>query len=108
MGSWMQESSLSPYAQEPPPGTGLGLAQWSYERRYKLPAFTYNHATDIRNQVNLFVQELSSDERTARDLLDSATDVSSAMDAMDKYERQGIGGKRRQYANEFYEELKSA
>ena len=26
LGCWMQESSLNPYAEEPPPGTGLGLA----------------------------------------------------------------------------------
>lgn len=107
MGTWMQESSLNPYAAEPSPGTGLGLAQWSYDRRSLLPPFTGNRATDIRNQVDLFVQELGHTERNAGTKLFNAQDLVSAMHAMDLYERQGIDGSRTQYAQEFYDELKS-
>jgi hypothetical protein len=105
LGCVQQESSFNPRAQEGPPPKGLGLFQWSFDRRKKVPAFTNSVATDIHNQVNLFVQELNGSEEAAGDTLRSATTLAEAMQGMKEYERFGIEGNRGKFAKQILEEL---
>jgi len=105
LGTVQQESSFNPRAEEGPPPKGLGLFQWSSDRREKVPTFTSSIATDIKNQVNLFIQELNGSESKAGKQLRSATTLDQAMDAMDLFERQGIDGKRRQFSRDILKEL---
>jgi hypothetical protein len=107
LGCWQQESSFNPYAQEPSPGTGLGLAQWSGSRRGKVPAFTHDVATDIRNQVKLFVDELNTTETRAGNTLRSATTLAEAMEGMKQFERFGIAGRRQEFAEQILNELQN-
>jgi len=107
LGCWQQESSFNPYAKEGPPPKGLGLAQWSGSRRGKVPAFTHNVATDIHNQVNLFVEELNTTEKKAGNTLRSATTLAQAMQGMKEFERYGIAGKRQEYAEQILNELQN-
>ncbi|MEA5537001.1 phage tail tip lysozyme [Crocosphaera sp. XPORK-15E] len=105
LGCVQQESSFNPRAQEGPPPKGLGLFQWSFDRRNKVPAFTNSVATDIHNQVNLFVQELNGSESKAGSILRNAKNLDQAMQGMKEYERFGIEGKRRQYAEQILKDL---
>ena len=105
LGTVQQEASCNPRAEEGPFPKGLGLFQWSSDRRKKVPAFTSSIATDIKNQVNLFIQELNGSESKAGKQLRSATTLDQAMDAMDLFERQGINGKRRQFSRDILKEL---
>lgn len=103
-GSIKQESSFSPSIQEQG-GTGLGLFQWSYDRRKKVPALTGDFRTDARNQINLFEQELSGPEKKAGDMLRGATDLKSAAAAMKQFERYGVAGNRYNYMNDYLKKL---
>jgi len=105
LGCVQQESSFNPRAQEGPPPKGLGLFQWSFDRRNKVPAFTNSIATDIHNQVNLFVQELNTTEKKAGNELRSATTLDQAMQGMKDYERFGIAGNREKFAKQILFEL---
>jgi len=106
LGCWQQESSFNPYAKEPPPGTGLGLAQWSFGRRNKVPPFTGNVETDIKNQVALFFDELEGTEKKAGNALKTATTLNQAIYAMKLYERYGIAGNRELYARQIWDKLR--
>ncbi|GBF78619.1 phage tail tip lysozyme [Aphanothece sacrum] len=105
LGCVQQESSFDPSIQEGPPPKGLGLFQWSFDRRNKVPALTNNDATDIHNQVNLFVHELETTEKEAGKILRSATTLEQAMKGMDKFERPGVEGNRRKFAQQILNEL---
>lgn len=105
MGAMQQESSFNPYAQEGPAPKGLGLFQWSFERRKKVPTFTNNVTTDIRNQIQLFVNELNTTEKVAGRTLRSATTLAQAMLGMKQYERYGIAGRREEYARKILDQL---
>lgn len=104
MGSVAQESSFDPGIQEKG-GTGLGLFQWSYDRRKKVPALTGDFYKDARNQINLFEEELSGSEKQAGQMLRSATDLSSAAAAMKQFERYGVAGNRYKYMDEYAQRL---
>ena len=105
LGCWQQESSFNPRAEEGPPPKGLVLAQWSFDRRKLVPAFTNSVATDIHNQVDLFVQELNTTEKKAGQILRSATTLAQAMQGMKEYERFGIAGNREKFAKQILKEL---
>lgn len=105
LGSIKQESTFNPGAQEQG-GTGLGLFQWSYDRRKKVPGLTGDFKTDARNQLNLFEQELSGPEKKAGEMLRSATDLGGAAAAMKQFERYGVAGGRYQYMNDYLSKLK--
>lgn len=104
MGSVAHESSFNPSIQEKG-GTGLGLFQWSYDRRKKVPALTGDFYQDARNQINLFEQELSGSEKQAGEMLRSAKDLPSAAAAMKQFERYGVAGNRYKYMDEYAKRL---
>lgn len=62
-------------------------------------------ATDIHNQVNLFVQELNTTEKKAGQILRSAITLAQAMQGMKEYERFGIAGNREKFAKQILKEL---
>lgn len=109
LGSIRQEAgpNFSPYAEENPgKAGGIGLFQWTDPpRRNKVPKFTHNVATDIRNQVDFFIQELETTEKQAGRELRNAKDLKAAMKAMKDYERFSVAGPRDQYAQEILNEL---
>ncbi|MEB3191494.1 MAG: phage tail tip lysozyme [Snowella sp.] len=109
LGSIRQEagSKFSPYSEEHPGHAGgIGLFQWTDSaRRNKVPKFTHDVATDIRNQVEFFVHELETTEKKAGHELRNAKDLKAAMNAMKDYERFGVAGPRDQYAQEILNEL---
>lgn len=106
LGSIQQESSFNPYAKEQgPPYQGIGLFQWSYDRKKGVPNFTGNVKTDIINQLKHFEHELKTTERRAGVILKNSIDLKGAMSGMKSYERYGIAGKRYIYANRIYQQL---
>lgn len=100
MGSARQESSLNPAAREKG-GTGLGLFQWSYNRRKDVPALTGNFQTDARRQLDLFMKELTTTEQEAGNRLKNATTLEQAAAAMKKYERYGVPGDRYKFMEDY-------
>jgi hypothetical protein len=106
LGCVQQESSFNPHAKEQgPPRQGLGLFQWSFDRKKGMPPITNNVATDIRNQVNYFIHELETTEKKAENTLRSATTLPQAMQGMKEYERFGIAGNREKFAQQILKEL---
>jgi tape measure domain-containing protein len=105
MGSLAQESSFNPYAKEPSPGTGLGLFQWSFDRRNKVPAFTGNVGTDINRQLDLFEKELSGPEARAGRTLRGASTLPQAALGMKQFERYGIAGNRYKYMDQYMSKI---
>jgi hypothetical protein len=101
MGSVRQESTFNPYAQEKG-GTGRGLFQWSFGRAAKVPAFTGDYVTDIKNQIDLFEQELRTSEKKAGEMLARATTLDQAAAAMKQFERYGVAGKRYDYMRDYF------
>lgn len=104
LGSIMQESSLNPYAQEKG-GTGLGLFQWSYDRRKQVPGFTGDFYADARKQLDLFERELGGPEQKAGTMLKGAQTLDQAAAAMKQFERYGVAGNRYKYMNEYLSKL---
>ena len=104
MGSIRQESGFNPYAKEQD-GTGLGLFQWSFGRRNKVPGFTGNWQQDITNQLDLFQRELNSTEAKAGQMLMSATTLQGAAAGMKQFERYGVAGRRYDYMQDYYKKF---
>lgn len=104
-GSIRQESTFDPGIKEQG-GTGLGLFQWSHDRRAKVPALTGDFKTDARNQLNLFEQELQGPEKKAGEMLKGAKDLGGAAAAMKQFERYGVAGSRYDYMRKYYEDIK--
>lgn len=106
MGSARQESSLDPSRRERG-GTGLGLFQWSYDRRKDVPALTGNFQTDARKQLDLFQKELATSERVAGAMLKSATTLQDAAAAMKQFERYGVPGNRYNYMEDYQRRIQT-
>ena len=104
-GSIRQESTFDPGIKEQG-GTGLGLFQWSHDRRGKVPALTGDFRSDARNQLNLFEQELQGPEKKAGEMLKGAKDLQGAAAAMKQFERYGEAGSRYDYMRKYYDDLK--
>lgn len=105
MGSIQQESSFNPWAREAG-GTGLGLFQWSYDRRKKVPQATGDFYKDAKAQLNLFEQELAGPESKAGQMLRSARNLDEAGLAMKQFERYGVAGSRDEYMRNYYNKLR--
>ena len=106
MGSARQESGLDPSRRERG-GTGLGLFQWSYDRRKDVPALTGNFQTDARRQLDLFQKELATSERVAGAMLKSATTLQDAAAAMKQFERYGVPGNRYNYMEDYQRRMQT-
>lgn len=121
LGCWQQESTLNPSAQEPATttsGHGIGLGQWSRDRlrgggwgpgrRQKLIDYATSKGkgwNDQNTQLDFFMNELSSSESTAGNMIKSATTLDAALRGMGKYERFGVAGARAGYAQDWLKRI---
>lgn len=109
MGSWQQESTLSPTSLN---GIGAyGLGQWLGPRRQGLIDYANQRGLDYRStstQVGFFEHELNTTETRAGNALKSSTTLDQAMRAMNSYERFGKNetGQRYNYMNQHYANIK--
>lgn len=118
LGTFKQEStyqgkSFNPYAVEIG-GTGLGIMQWSHDRRSRVPKFTGDWKQDTTNQLDLFFDELERggkyDDTMAIQAkvlqrLRTAKTTEEGMAAMKDFVRYGVAGSRGRYAEEYFNKL---
>jgi hypothetical protein len=112
MGSIRQEAGpdFDPHAKEQgPPREGLGLFQWSFDRKKNMPKITNDISADIHNQIVFFVHELDTTEKIAAKTLRNATTLDQALHGMQQFERfdPAQGGPRRQFAEAILTVLES-
>jgi len=122
LGTFKQESGFNPAIRERDakgnlvPGGGLGLAQWSFERTARVPKLTGSLATDINNQIELFLDEITpggkyddtiSLSKGVKARLQNARSLEDAMGAMQNYERFGIAGPRMTYAQQYLKKVQA-
>lgn len=117
MGSWQQESSLSPTSINSIGARGLG--QWLGSRRTNLENYAASTGQDVNSvstQVNFFERELNGPESRAGSALRASTTLDQAMRAMNSYERfngyknpstSSEVGRRYQYMNQHYANIQS-
>ena len=100
LANFAQESAFNPGAVEPSPGTGIGLAQWSFSRADALRSFAASRNmpwTDIATQFAFIRKEVAENAafRALWDRMRSATDAVAASQDFDAvYEGSGVKGSR--------------
>lgn len=113
MGNFQRESGMKPDIVEGN-GVGLGLGQWSFERRTKLENYAKEKKKDVNSlslQLDFTIEEMKSIDFGGKNLEEfkKINDVSEATELFEKYfERAGVVAlaDRLKYAEEFYKKFK--
>jgi hypothetical protein len=120
VGNLMAESGVNPTATEPPPGTGYGIAQWSFGRKGAMRTWVSarnppnNDPTKMGGQLDFLLHELETSESAADQALRKETTVASATETyMLKFERPNHDpainhiAKRKVWAQQVYDAAKT-